>query len=131
MEAATVADLERLTGAAQGTVYNNLSRLMKTDPPQVEKAGYKGRSKLYRLFSSSSTTLGESEVMKTSPPTTVAELFASPPSWLSKQLDVYRRDPVRQIKPLCSSVAAVVLGDGARGDAVREEVEKELERQGR
>ena len=41
MEAATVADLERLTGAAQGTVYNNLSRLMKTSPPQVEEAGYK------------------------------------------------------------------------------------------
>jgi hypothetical protein len=130
IEPYSVADLERLTGAAQGTVYNNLSRLMKTDPPQVEEAGYKGRSKLYRLFSSSPETLRESEVMKTSP-TTVSELFASPPLWLSKQVDVYRRDPDRQIKPLCSSVAAAVLGDGACGAAVRDKVEKELERWGR
>jgi hypothetical protein len=130
IEPYSVADLERLTGAAQGTVYNNLSRLMKTDPPQVEEAGYKGRSKLYRLFSSSPETLRESEVMKTSP-TTVSELFASPPLWLSKQVDVYRRDPDRHIEPLCSSVAAAVLGDGTRGAAVRAEVEKELERWGK
>ena len=130
MEAATVADLERLTGAAQGTVYNNLSRLMKTDPPQVAEAGYKGRSKLYRLFSSPPEPLGDDEVMKTSP-TSVAELFASPPPWLVAQLEVYREDPGRHLHPLCSAVAAVVLADGARGDAVRDEVEKELERWGR
>jgi hypothetical protein len=41
---------------------------------------------------------------------------------------ICRENPERQIKPLCSAVAAVVLGDGARGAAVRAEVEKELER---
>jgi len=66
-----------------------------------------------------------------SSPSTVAELFASPPSWLVKQLDVYRGDPERHIDPLCSAVAAAVLGNGAGGDAVRAEVEKELERWGR
>jgi len=59
---------------------------------------------------------------------TVAELFASPPPWLVKQLDVYRGDPERHIEPLCSAVAAAVLGDGDRGAAVRDKVEKELER---
>ena len=89
-EPASVVDLERLTGAAQGTIYNNLSRLMKTDPPQVEEAGYKGRSKLYRLFSSLHQPLGVDEVMKTSP-TTVASLFANPPDWLVKHLAVYQK----------------------------------------
>jgi hypothetical protein len=69
-------------------------------------------------------------MMKTSPttvPTTVAGLFANPPDWLPAQLAVYREAPDRYIKPLCSAVAAVVLGDGARGPEVREEVERELE----
>ena len=65
-----------------------------------------------------------------SSPSTVAELFASPPSWLVKQLDVYRGDPERHIDPLCSAVAAA-LGNGARGAAVRAEVDKELERWGK
>jgi hypothetical protein len=130
IEPYSVADLERLTGAAQGTLYNNLARLMKTDPPQVEEAGYKGRSKLYRLFSSSPETLRESEVMKTSP-TTVSELFAGPPLWLATQVELYRGDPERHIEPLCSAVAAAILGDGARGAAVRDKVEKELERWGK
>jgi len=121
-----VADLERLTGAAQGTIYNNLSRLMKTDPPQVEEARYKGRSKLYRWFSSSPEPLGDDEVIKTSP-TTVASLFANPPDWLPKQIEVYRKDPARHLKPLCATVAAVILGDGLRGDEVRDEVERILE----
>jgi hypothetical protein len=125
IEPASVADLERLTGAAQGTIYNNLSRLMKTDPPQVEEAGYKGRSKLYRLFSSSPEPLWDDEVMKTSP-TTVASLFANPPDWLVKQLEVYQKNPARHKKPLCAAVAAVVLGDGARAPEVAGEVERAL-----
>jgi len=126
IEPATVAELERLTSAAQGTIYNNLSRLMKTDPPQVEEAGYKGRSKLYRLFSSSPEPLGDDEVMKTSP-TTVASLFANPPGWLPTQLEKYRENPEQHFKPLCATVAAVVLGDSLRAGEVREEVERILE----
>src|SRR5215211_5130369 len=126
IEPATVAELERLTSAAQGTIYNNLSRLMKTYPPQVEEAGYKGRSKLYRLFSSSPEPLGDDEVMKTSP-TTVASLFANPPGWLPTQLEKYRENPEQHFKPLCATVAAVVLGDSLRAGEVREEVERILE----
>jgi hypothetical protein len=127
IEPASVADLERLTGAAQGTIYNNLSRLMKTDPPQVEEAGYKGRSKLYRWFSSSPEPLGDDEVMKTSP-TTVASLFANPPGWLPRQLEKYRENPKLHFKPLCTAVAAEVLGDPLRADEVSGQVERELER---
>jgi hypothetical protein len=57
-------------------------------------------------------------------PATVAEFFAIPPDWLASQLKVYRQDPERHLNPLCAAVAAVVLGDGARGDEVREEVRK-------
>jgi len=55
---------------------------------------------------------------------TVAGLFAHPPEWLVRQLEVYREDPDRHLRPLCAAVAAVVLGDGVRGDEVREEVEQ-------
>ena len=61
------------------------------------------------------------------PRETVADLFANPPGWLPKQLEVYRKDPARHLKPLCATVAAEVLGDGLRGDEVREEVERILE----
>jgi hypothetical protein len=57
----------------------------------------------------------------------VGGLFADPPGWLVTQLGVYRKDPQKHIKPLCAAVAAVVLEDGARGDQVREEVERILE----
>ena len=55
----------------------------------------------------------------------MASLFAHPPEWFVKQLEVYREDPDRYLRPLCATVAAVVLGVG--GDEVREEVEKALE----
>jgi hypothetical protein len=63
--------------------------------------------------------------MKTSP-TTVASLFANPPDWLVKQLEVYQKNPARHKKPLCAAVAAVVLGDGARAPEVAGEVERAL-----
>jgi len=47
----------------------------------------------------------------------------------TKQLEVYRKDPERHLGPLCATVAAVVLGDSLRADEVREEVERELEKQ--
>jgi hypothetical protein len=60
----------------------------------------------------------------------VADFFADPPDWLPKQIEVYRKDPARHLKPLCATVAAVVLEDGARADEVREEVERILEEGG-
>ncbi len=57
---------------------------------------------------------------------TVAGLFADPPDWFRKQLEVYREDPDRHLRPLCATVAAVVLEDGTRGHEVCEEVEREL-----
>jgi hypothetical protein len=59
-------------------------------------------------------------------PKTVAEFFDNSPGWLPGQLEKYRENPERHLKPLCAAVAAVVLGDGALGDEVREEVEREL-----
>jgi hypothetical protein len=63
---------------------------------------------------------------ETTDTSTVAGLFANPPDWLNSQLKVYRENPAKHIKPLCAAVAAVVLGDGVRGEEVREEVEKAL-----
>jgi hypothetical protein len=57
----------------------------------------------------------------------LALVFANQPGWLSTQLKVYRENPEKHIKPLCAAVAAVVLGDGARGDEVRDEVERIIE----
>jgi hypothetical protein len=56
------------------------------------------------------------------------DLFANPPGWLPKQLEVYREYAERHLDPLCATVAAVVLGDELRGDEVRGEVERELKR---
>jgi len=56
----------------------------------------------------------------------VAEFFATPPEWLPKQLAIYRQDPDRHFRPLCSTVAAVVLGDPLRGEEVAEEVRKQV-----
>jgi Bifunctional DNA primase/polymerase, N-terminal/AAA domain len=61
---------------------------------------------------------------------TVAGLFANPPEWLPTQLEKYRENPELHFKPLCVAVAAVVLGDGVRGEEVCEEVERELARWG-
>jgi len=57
---------------------------------------------------------------------TVGALLATPPSWLAEQLVRYREDPARHFKPLCAYVAAVVLGDDAHWEEVRDEVEREL-----
>ena len=58
----------------------------------------------------------------------VEALFTDPPEWLPEQLNLYRQNPEKHIKPLCTAVAALVLGDGLRNDEVREEVERELAR---
>ena len=56
----------------------------------------------------------------------VAEFFANPPEWLPGQLKKYREHPRRHFKPLCTAVAAEVLGDGLRWEEVAEEVRKEV-----
>jgi len=41
-------------------------------------------------------------------------------------LKIYRQDPDRHFRPLCASVAALVLGDPLRGEEVAEEVRAEV-----
>jgi hypothetical protein len=144
MEPQTVPELERHTGATTGTIYNNLAKLM--DVGEVVEGGQRGRKKVYRLFSSSSPSMGVSSDdennkggnrttvrMPASAPrapvadentSTVEELFDNPPDWLTSQLKVYRQNPDQHLKPLCTAVAAVVLGDGLRWEEVKEEVER-------
>jgi hypothetical protein len=128
---ATIRELATLTGAETGTIRNKLSELKNEE--RVIDAGYRGREKLYALPDKGSSLSSSQKPYRESgdddnEPQTVSSLFASPPGWLVTQLEVYRDDPAKHLKPLCAAVAAVVLGDGARGDEVREEVENELER---
>jgi hypothetical protein len=121
---ATIRDLAELTGAEVGTIRNKISELKGEEV--IADAGYRGREKLYSLLSSSQNPYRESGD-DDNKPTTVADFFADPPEWLPKQLEVYRKDPARHLKPLCATVAAEVLGDSLRADEVREEVERILE----
>jgi hypothetical protein len=123
-DAATIRDLAGLTGAETGTIRNKLSEL-KGEGIVID-AGYRGREKLYSLLSSSPNPYRES-TDDDNEPTTVAELFANPPDWLVTQLGVYRKNPARHLKPLCTAVAATVLEDGARASEVQEDVERILE----
>jgi hypothetical protein len=59
-------------------------------------------------------------------PDTVAEFFANPPGWLTSQLKVYRENPELHFKPLCTAVAAMILGDGGRAVEVADEVRRQL-----
>jgi AAA domain len=122
LEAATNTELQRLTGASAGTIRNNLSELINDG---LVIAG-EGRPKTYRLVSSSSEHPRGNDGDDTNP-TTVSGLFANPPEWLVKQVDVYRQDPERYLQPLCTAVAAVVFEDGDRAAEVVDEVEKALE----
>jgi hypothetical protein len=123
-------ELAESTGLARSTIKNEVNRLKKAG--RLEPTGeVKGQMEQVRRVDLRTRPIKGKSAKSASKPTTVAELFAGPPLWLSKQLDVYRKDPDRQLLPLCSAVAAEVLGDGAGGDAVRAEVEKELERWGK
>jgi DNA-binding transcriptional ArsR family regulator len=118
-------ELAESTGLARSTIKNEVNRLKKAG--RVEKTcEVQGKMEEVRLTDLRTRPIKEKSVKSVSNPTTVAELFANPPLWLPGQLAVYRQDPDRHIEPLCSAVAAVVLGDGARGPEVREEVEREL-----
>jgi hypothetical protein len=121
---ATIRDLAQLTGAEVGTIRNKISELKGEEV--IADAGYRGREKVYSLLSSSQNPYRESGD-DDNKPATVAELFADPPDWLSKELPLYHQAPERYIDALCSHVAAVVLEDPGRRAEVREEVERILE----
>jgi len=123
LEGATNKQLQQITGASEGTIRNKLSEL-RTDGLITDDGR---RPATYNLVSSSPEHPRGSDSDDTSNPT-VSGLFANPPDWLPGQLEKYRENPERHIDPLCAAVAAVVLGDGDRGDEVREEVERELAR---
>jgi len=122
-------DLVDSTGLARSTVKNELNKLKKAG--RVETTGeVRGQMEEVRLADSRTRPIKEKSAKSTfgeaSDRSTVAGLFADPPDWLLKQLEVYRKDPARHLQPLCATVAAVILGDGARRDEVRDEVEREL-----
>ena len=126
---------------SKGTVKNEVTKLRSSgvveDTGEIEPGGGKvvriadpGRDQdrhRHRTFKGDDDDDDSSEPADTS---NVAGLFANPPDWLPKQIEVYRKDPARHLKPLCATVAAVVLGDGLRGDEGREEVERALEENG-
>jgi DNA-binding transcriptional ArsR family regulator len=118
-------DLVDSTGLARSTVKNEINKLKKAG--RVETTGeVRGQMEKVRLADSRTRPIKEKSAKSTPDRSTVAGLFADPPEWLVRQLEVYREDPARHLRPLCAAVAAVVLGDGGRGDEVREEVEKAL-----
>jgi DNA-binding transcriptional ArsR family regulator len=122
LEGATNKQLQQITGASEGTIRNKLSEL-RTDGLITDDGK---RPVTYTLVSSSPEHPRGSDSDDTSNPS-VSSFFANPPSWVPGQLEKYREDPEKHLGPLCTAVAAVVLGDGARGDEVREEVERILE----
>jgi len=139
-------ELVETTALTRSTVKNAITALKKTG--QVEITGeVQGQMERVRLVAPAARPI-KGKAAKATPqeppllvpsspppgvsddgenePHTVAGFFANPPGWLPGQLEVYRQDPDRHLKPLCAAVAAVVLGGGALGDVVREEVEKAL-----
>lgn len=121
LEGATIKQLVQITGATEGTIRNKLSELRGEG--LITDNGRKPAT--YELLSSSPPGTGEIDDDDNSA-TTVAKLFANPPAWLTSQLKVYRRDPIRHFQPLCAAVAAVVLGDGGRWGEVKREVREEV-----
>jgi hypothetical protein len=120
-------EIAETTGLARGTIKNKITALKKAR--RVETTGQiRNQMEQVQQVAPRHRPIKGSAAGATPDKSTVAALFANPPEWLPKQLEVYRKDPARYLKPLCATVAAEVLGDGLRGDEVREEVEKALER---
>jgi hypothetical protein len=122
LEGATIKQLVQITGASEGTIRNKLVELRNEG--SIEDDGKKPAT--YKLLSSSPLHTKEDDSDDDNSKPTVADLFANPPDWLVTQLEVYRKNPERHMDPLCAVVAAEVLGDGLRGDDVRDEVEEIL-----
>jgi DNA-binding transcriptional ArsR family regulator len=118
-------EIVEATGLALGTVKNKLTALKKAG--RVETTGER-RSQMeqVQLVSPVSRPYKGSDTGDTSDMSPVAAFFADPPGWLPRQLKVYRENPELHLKPLCTAVAAEILGDGLRWEEVREEVEKAL-----
>jgi hypothetical protein len=118
-------EIAETTGLARGTVKNKITVLKREG--RVETTGeIRSQMERVRLVAPRHRPIKGSAASATPDTSTVAGLFASPPAWLARQLEVYREAPARHLTPLCASVAAVVLGDGARASEVQEEVEQEL-----
>ncbi len=126
-------DLVEATGLARSTVKNKINALKKSG--RAETTGeIRGQMEQVQLVDLAALPIKGKSAKSAAPtqdeslldPPTVAGLFADPPAWLVRQLAVYREDPGRHFKPLCSAVAAMVLEDGARASEVQEEVEREL-----
>jgi DNA-binding transcriptional ArsR family regulator len=120
-------EITETTGLARGTVKNKITALKKAGRVETT-AEIRGQMERVRLVAPRHRPIKGSAAGAATDTSTVAALFAHPPEWLVRQLEVYREDPDRHLRPLCATVAAVVLGDGVvRGDEVREEVQKALE----
>jgi AAA domain len=124
-----------------GKNYDATKQMMKrmNDDGQLAQEGYgkyvpsRGPSHSSHSSHSSTNGSGVTGVTGVTPPrnttySTVADLFASPPDWLPKQLEVYRRDPKRNFQYLCVAVAAEVLEDPSRWDEVTADTSTELRR---
>jgi len=120
-------EIVETTGLARGTVKNKITALKKAG--RIETTG-ENRSQMeqVRLVAPRHRPIRGSAASATPDTSTVAGLFSNLPEWLPAQLAKYRENPEMHFEPLCAAVAAVVLGDGARGDEVHDEVERELDR---
>ena len=122
-------EITETTGLARSTVKNKINALKKAG--RVETTGeIRGQMEQVQLVDSRTRPIKEKSAKSTPDTSTVAGFFADPPEWLPRQLEVYRKDPARHLKPLCATVAAEVLGDSLRADEVRAEVERILEENG-
>jgi DNA-binding transcriptional ArsR family regulator len=120
-------EITETTGLARSTVKNKINALKKAG--RVETTGeIRGQMEQVQLVDSGTRPMKEKSAKSAPDSSTVAGLFADPPDWLPGQLEKCREDPDRHLGPLCTAVAAEVLGDGLLWEDVREEVERELER---
>jgi hypothetical protein len=134
---ATAEEVHTATGINLKTVRNAISELVE-EGELVDTGEKEGRSRIVVPGSLTTKGMGTgTSEMQGSPMLgedtghqTVAEFFANPPNWLPKQLEKYREDPNRHLKPLCAAVAAVVLGDDSHWEAVKEDTRRELWRLG-
>jgi DNA-binding NarL/FixJ family response regulator len=130
-------EIAEATGLARSTVKNKINNLKKSG--RVEATGeirgqmeqvqladlaalpIKGKSAKSASVDPGQTTLDEPDLIS------VAEFFAHAPGWLTSQLKIYDQDPQTHFRPLCTAVAAELLGDGLRAAEVADEVEQALE----
>jgi DNA-binding MarR family transcriptional regulator len=127
-------ELVETTGLTRSTVKNAITALKKASQVeitgetrnQMEQVALVARpikEKATRATPKEPTLLVSDDHID---PSTVAGLFANPPSWLPTQIKKYREDPDLHFQPLCTAVAAVILEDGLRWEEVAEEVKREL-----